>query len=157
MSTYTMQLRWQRQGATFTDNCYARAHTWHFDGGVQVPASSSPHVVPPPYSEPANVDPEEAYVAALASCHMLTFLWLAAQRGFVVDAYDDHPVGVMGVNAQGRECITQVTLHPHIIWGAAASVDEATVTQLHHQAHAQCYLANSVTTRIAVQGSWEQP
>lgn len=153
---YGAHITWHRQDAPFVDNKYSRAHSWQFDGGVEVPASSSPHVVPPPYSEPANVDPEEAYVAALASCHMFTFLWLAAGRGLVVDSYHDQPVGTMALNGQGRQSITEVTLHPRIVFGGSVPVDEAGVRHLHHEAHEQCYLANSVSTHITVQGSWEQ-
>ncbi|WP_310392526.1 OsmC family protein [Hymenobacter sp.] len=113
--------------------------------------------MPPPYSKPANVDPEEAYVAARASCHMLTFRWLAARRGLVVDSCYDQPVGNMALNAQGRQSITEVTPHPGITFGGSLPVDEAGVRHLHHEAHEQCYQATSVRAYIPVQGSWGQP
>src|SRR5512147_2820667 len=110
MSLYTAVIAWERSGAVFTDNRYSRGHRWLFDGGVEVPASSSPHVVPLPLSIEAAVDPEEAFVASLASCHMLWFLSIAAERGFVVDTYRDEAVGVLGKNASGKLMMTRVTL-----------------------------------------------
>src|SRR5437762_11517686 len=101
MSSYTVTIRWLRGDQPFTDNRYSRAHTWIFDGGIEVPASSSPHVVPPPYSQPRAVDPEEAFVASLSSCHMLWFLSIAAKRRYGVERYVDDATGVMGRNAQG--------------------------------------------------------
>ncbi|HWE64645.1 MAG TPA: OsmC family protein, partial [Chloroflexota bacterium] len=121
MAEYITNVEWQRRGATFTDNKYSRAHTWQFDGGASVPASSSPHVVPVPYSDAAGVDPEEAYVAALSSCHMLWFLSIAARRGFVVDRYTDQAVGVMAKNDAGQWAITRVTLHPHVVFSGSSS------------------------------------
>src|SRR6188474_2242754 len=112
MSTYSALITWERNGAAFIDNRYSRRHRWSFDGGVEVPASSSPHVVPLPLSVAAAVDPEEAFVAALASCHMLWFLSIAAKRGFVVESYRDEAVGVMAKNAAGKLSMTVVTLRP---------------------------------------------
>src|SRR6266481_2687869 len=114
MSTYTAIIRWERGDQPFTDNRYSRAHRWLFDGGVEVPASSSPHVVPLPLSVAAAVDPEEAFVASLSSCHMLWFLSLAARRGLVVDGYHDEAVGVMSKDASGKPAITRVTLRPEV-------------------------------------------
>src|SRR5262245_60924184 len=111
---YTSVVEWSRGGARFTDNRYSRGHVWRFDGGVAVPASSSPHVVPLPLSVAAAVDPEEAFVASLSSCHMLWFLSIAAKRGFVVDDYRDEAVGVMEKNAEGRLAMTRVTLRPAV-------------------------------------------
>jgi organic hydroperoxide reductase OsmC/OhrA len=150
MSLHTAEVHWERHDAVFTDKRYSRAHRWSFDGGVVVPASSSPHAVPLPYSEPANVDPEEAYVAALSSCHMLTFLWLAARQGFVVDSYTDAAEGTMEVNDAGKEAVTRVTLRPRIVFAGARQPTEAELDALHHQAHEECYLANSVKTAIEV-------
>ena len=149
MSLYTAEVHWERRDAVFTDKRYSRAHRWSFDGGVVVPASSSPHAVPVPYSDPANVDPEEAYVAALSSCHMLTFLWLASRQGFVVDSYTDAAEGLMQVNEAGKEAVTRVTLRPRIVF-SGRQPSEAELEALHHQAHDECYLANSVKTAIEV-------
>jgi organic hydroperoxide reductase OsmC/OhrA len=112
MAEYTASVRWERSGANFTDNRYSRAHVWRFDGGVEVPASASPHVVPLPLSVEAAVDPEEAFVASLSSCHMLWFLSIAARRGFTVDSYDDDAVGVMAKDESGKLAMTTVTLRP---------------------------------------------
>ena len=152
MSLHTAEVHWERRDAVFTDKRYSRAHRWSFDGGVVVPASSSPHAVPLPYSDPANVDPEEAYVAALSSCHMLTFLWLAARQGFVVDSYTDAAEGRMQVNEAGKEAVTHVTLRPRIVF-SGRQPSEAELEALHHQAHDECYLANSVRTVIEVKAN----
>jgi len=156
MSTYTARVEWERNQAVFTDNRYSRAHVWHFDGGVSVPASSSPHVVPLPYSNEANVDPEEALVAALSSCHMLSFLSIAAKRGFVVDLYRDDPTGVLEKNAAGKLAMTRVTLHPKVVFSGERTPTDADVDELHHLAHEACFIANSVRTVIEVQGEWER-
>jgi organic hydroperoxide reductase OsmC/OhrA len=150
MGEHVCTVAWDRRGAAFSDNRYSRGHEWRFDGGAVVPASASPHVVPAPFSDPAGVDPEEAFVAALSSCHMLTFLWLAAQRGLVCDSYVDEAVGTMGANAAGREAVTRVVLRPRIAWsGRAPTADE--LHALHHAAHEQCFIANSVTTEVVVE------
>ncbi|MBV7486598.1 OsmC family protein [Bordetella sp. BOR01] len=139
---------WSRQAhETFTDQRYSRAHTWHFDGGADVAASSSPHIVPLPYSVAAHVDPEEAYVASLSSCHMLVFLFIAAKRGYAVDSYRDRAQGLMEKNQQGQLYISRVTLHPRVAYRDTAP-DAATEQALHHEAHAQCFIANSVRTVI---------
>jgi organic hydroperoxide reductase OsmC/OhrA len=148
MSQYTATITWERRGAAFTDNRYSRAHAWHFDGGVTVPASASPHVVPLPLSDPAAVDPEEAFVAALSSCHMLWFLSLAAGRGFVVDRYDDPATGVMAKNADGKLAMTVVTLHPRVSFGGAKRPTAEEIAGLHHEAHEKCFIANSVRTEV---------
>jgi len=150
MSEHAARVAWERRGATFTDARYGRAHKWRFDGGVEVAASASPHVVAAPMSDPSAVDPEEAFVAAIASCHMLTFLWLAAKAGFVVDSYVDDAIGRMGENAAGREAVTRVALRPVIRWSGARRPTDEDVRRLHHDAHEQCYIANSVTTEITV-------
>lgn len=155
MSEYPAVISWQRRGARFLDNKYSRAHVWEFDGGAVVPGSSSPHSVPLPYSDARAVDPEEAYVASLASCHMLWFLALAAKRGFAIESYRDAAVGVMERDARGRLVITTVTLRPHTVFGAdGAAPSENIVRDLHHAAHAECYLANSVKTEIVVEPSF---
>jgi organic hydroperoxide reductase OsmC/OhrA len=150
MGEHTCRVTWERRDAAFTDLKYSRAHRWTFDGGAVVAASASPHVVRPPFSDPAGVDPEEAFVAAVSSCHMLTFLWLAAKAALVVDAYADDAVGRMGTTATGREGVTRVTLRPAIRFAGRVPGDDE-LARLHHEAHEQCYIANSVTTEIAVE------
>lgn len=148
---YLARIHWQRGDAAFIDNRYSRGHTWQFDGGVQVPASSSPHVVRVPFSVEAAVDPEEALVAALSSCHMLTFLYLAARGGWRVDAYTDDAVGVMGRNAAGRQAIVSVTLRPRVSYSGERQPTPEDIAQLHHHAHEECFIANSVTTEVRVE------
>ena len=145
---HKVEVRWSRGEAIFTDNRYSRGHTWHFDGGVEVPASSSPHVVRVPYSVAAAVDPEEAFVAAISSCHMLWFLSLAADAGFRVDKYLDEAVGVMGRNAAGKTAVTRVTLQPRVTFSGEKLPTRARIDELHHKAHEECFIANSVTTEI---------
>nr|WP_315426704.1 OsmC family protein [uncultured Albidiferax sp.] len=148
MTHHTATIVWQRDAQTFNDHRYSRRHSWHFDGGAQVAASSSPHVVRLPFSDPAAVDPEEAFIAALSSCHMLWFLDLAARAGWVVDSYHDAATGLMARNSQGRMAMTQVTLHPAVQFGGDRQPSPAELEQLHHAAHAECYIANSVTTEV---------
>lgn len=149
MSTYTAGIHWQlRDGEDFAGNRYSRAHAWTFDGGTVVPASSSPAVVPLPMSDAAAVDPEEAFVASLSSCHMLWFLAIAAKRGFVVTAYADEAQGTMGRNAQGKVAILRVALSPLATFGGERPPDPAQLDALHHEAHDACYIANSVTTDV---------
>jgi len=148
MSTYTARIRWQRGDQKFTDNRYSRGHTWKFDGGTEVPASASPHVVPLPMSVEAAVDPEEAFVAAVSSCHMLWFLSLAAKRGHVVDSYTDDAEGVMARNAAGKVAVTKVTLRPLVVFSGANSPDRAALDALHHAAHEQCFIANSIRSEV---------
>ena len=143
-------VRWRRSGAVFTDNRYSRAHEWRFDGGAVVTASSSPHVVRVPLSDPAAVDPEEAFVASLASCHMLWFLSLAAQAGFVVEEYEDAAVGVLAKNEEGKLAITVVTLRPKVIFAGTAPTD-AELARLHERAHEECFIARSVKTELRVE------
>lgn len=151
MGHHTARVEWNRADATFTDNRYSRAHEWSFDGGVRVPASSSPGVVPVPLSNPDAVDPEEAFVAALASCHMLWFLSLAARRGYVVDRYEDDAVGELSKNLEGRLAMTTITLRPAVTFGASHHPSRAELETLHHEAHDACYLSNSVRTEIRVE------
>ena len=148
MSEYVVTVRWGRAGQPFIDNKYRRAHVWAFDGGVEVPASSSPSVVPLPYSESRAVDPEEAFVASLASCHMLWFLSIAAARKFCVDSYVDDARGVMGRNAAGKLAMTQVTLRPKVAFAGNRVPTDEEIAAMHHEAHAECFIANSVTTDV---------
>ncbi|HET9483972.1 MAG TPA: OsmC family protein [Xanthomonadales bacterium] len=151
MSDYTANITWTRGDAVFVDQRYSRAHTWRFDGGVEVAASASPLVVPAPMSAAAAVDPEEAFVAALSSCHMLWFLSLAAKRGYRVDAYDDAAVGVMARNAEGRLAMTVVTLRPSVAFSGDVRPTPADVMRLHHDAHAECFIASSVRTDVRIE------
>ena len=147
---YTMTVRWSRGDAPFTDRRYSRAHTWSFDGGIEVPASASPLIVPGPYSNAAAVDPEEAFVASLASCHMLFFLDYAAQAGFAVDTYTDAAVATLGTNAQGNDFVATVVLAPHVTFAGERIPAHAEIDALHERAHHACYIANSVLTEIIV-------
>ena len=145
---YRALIHWARGAAVFTDKRYSRGHTWRFDGGVEVPASSSPQVVRVPLSVEAAVDPEEAFVASLSSCHMLFFLSFAAAGGWRVDDYSDDALGVMGKNAAGREAMVRVTLRPRVAFSGERLPSRADILQLHHRSHEECYIANSVTTEV---------
>lgn len=152
--SYSARIHWQRGSAAFTDNRYSRAHHWYFDGGVQVPASSSPHVVRVPLSEERAVDPEEAFVASLSSCHMLFFLSFAAAGGFRVDDYNDAAQGVMGKNPAGRTAMLRVTLRPRVSFSGERLPTRADIEALHHRSHEECFIANSVTTAVEVAPDW---
>ena len=147
-----MTASWKRDPlADFAKGKYSREHTWTFDGGLTVPASSSPSVVPLPFSNPACVDPEEAFVASISSCHMLWFLSLAAKRGFVLESYTDEAVGVMTRNEKNVLWVSTVTLHPKITYSGARQPTPSEEEQLHHEAHEQCFIANSIRTEVVVQ------
>jgi organic hydroperoxide reductase OsmC/OhrA len=148
MSEYTAEILWQRGEQPFTDNRYSRAHRWRFDGGAEVPGSSSPHSVPLPLSDARAVDPEEAFVAALSSCHMLWFLSIAASRRFRVDRYRDLAVGTLGQNGQREWCMTRVTLRPEVQFSGPMLPTRADIDAMHHEAHAQCFIAHSVTSDV---------
>ena len=149
---YKAVIAWQRgPGEAFTDLKFSRAHQWSFDGGISVPASASPLSVRVPYARAEAVDPEEALVAALSSCHMLTFLYLAAKRGLVVNSYADEAVGVMTKNARGKLFVSKATLRPRIAFADAHAPDPAQLAELHHAAHEECYIANSVLTEVVVE------
>ncbi|HYB65990.1 MAG TPA: OsmC family protein [Steroidobacteraceae bacterium] len=152
---YRARIHWTRGTAAFTDNRYSRAHRWQFDGGVEVPASSSPHVVRVPLSDEHAVDPEEALVAALSSCHMLFFLSFAAGRGFRVDDYSDAATGVMGKTAAGRTAMVRVTLHPRVVFSGERLPQRADIDALHHRSHEECFIANSVTTEVRCEPVWD--
>ena len=150
---YTARVSWTNDAPeTFTKNRYTRAHTWEFDGGVRVPASASPHVVALPFSDENAVDPEEAFAAAISSCHMLTFLWVAAKRGFVIESYVDDAEGVLEVDSEGKQSMTSVTLNPDIKWAGDKLPSSDEIAEMHHEAHEGCYIANSVKTEITVAG-----
>jgi len=151
MAEHKAIIDWRRAaGADFRKGQYSREHTWTFDGGVTVPASASPWVVREPYSNPSCVDPEEALVAAASSCHMLTFLHLASRRGIQVDSYHDEAVGVMTKNERGIPWVSRITLHPVIAYGGERLPTPAEEQELHHLAHEQCYIANSIKTEVRV-------
>ena len=152
MQQFFATVAWQRDGQDFAGQRYSRGHAWQFDGGLTVPASSSPLSVPLPMSVAANIDPEEALVAATSSCHMLFFLSLAAQRGFVIDDYRDAAIGELGKNAQGRLAMTRIVLRPRIVFAATPPSPEA-LAALHHDAHERCYIANSLTADVVVEGA----
>ena len=151
MSTYLATVVWDRPaGVIFKDGKYPRAHEWRFDGGTVVPASSSPTVVRIPLSRVDAVDPEEAFVASLSSCHMLFFLSYAARAGFVIDRYEDEAVGELGKNAEGAVAMLKVKLRPRIKW-ADNPPSASQLEELHHRSHASCYIANSVRSEITVE------
>jgi organic hydroperoxide reductase OsmC/OhrA len=151
MSTHTALVRWNRPSPEFAAGRYSREHTWRFDGGVEVPASPSPCIVPMPWSNPAHVDPEEAFVASVASCHMLWFLSVAAREGFAVRSYEDAADGVMTRNAAGKLWVSAIALRPRIEWEGPRRPTEAEVARLHKSAHEECFIANSVRTEIRVE------
>ena len=148
MSHHTATVEWERKGARFTDNRYSRGHRWKFDGEIEVPASASPHVVPLPFSVTQAVDPEEVFVAALASCHMLWFLSIAAKEGFVVENYRDEATGIMANNSGGKLAMTQVTLRPRVTFAKEKRPSSAQHHAMHHAAHEECFIASSVKTDI---------
>lgn len=152
MTQFEATVDWRRGDQPFADQRYSRAHEWRFDGGLRVPASSSPLSVPLPYSDAAAVDPEEALVAAASSCHMLFFLSIAAQRGFVVDAYHDHALGFMQKDAQGKIAMTRIVLRPAIAFSLTAP-DAAALAAIHHAAHDRCYIANSIKADVVVEAA----
>jgi organic hydroperoxide reductase OsmC/OhrA len=151
MSEHRAIIRWAHAGGDFLKGRYSREHTWTFDGGLTVPASPSPSVVPKPYSNAAHVDPEEAFVAAISSCHMLTFLYVAARAGFEVVSYQDDAVGTMTKNEHGVPWVSTVVLRPRITYAGGSGPDAADEDRLHHAAHEQCFIANSVKTTITVE------
>lgn len=150
MSEHKASIHWKCSGPNFLKGQYSREHTWTFDGGATIAASPSPSVVPTPWSNPAHVDPEEAFVASIASCHMLTYIFLASRNGFQVDSYDDDAVGVMTRNEKGVPWVSAVTLNPKIVYSGSKVPTAADEDRLHHAAHEQCFIANSVRTLITV-------
>ncbi|EEG09223.1 OsmC family protein [Pseudogulbenkiania ferrooxidans] len=148
MAQYTAEVLWQRGEQDFLGNRYSRRHVLRFDSGVEVPGSSSPHVVPVPMSDASAVDPEEAFVASLSSCHMLWFLSIAARRAFCVERYFDAAVGVMAKNAAGKMAMTVVTLRPEVTFSGERLPTREQLDQMHHEAHEECFIANSVKTEV---------
>ena len=153
MSEHNATIRWTFGGGDFLKGRYSREHTWTFDGGMTIAASPSPAAVPKPFSNEANVDPEEAFVASIASCHMLTYLFLASKAGFAVASYEDEAVGTMTKNDRGVPWVSTVTLQPRIAYAGDSRPSDADADRLHHAAHEQCFIANSVKTEITVRRS----
>ncbi|AIW16109.1 OsmC family protein [Vibrio tubiashii] len=152
MSKFSAAVKWQRGPSdAFNDNQYSRAHTWYFDGGITVPASSSPHVIPLPLSVEENVDPEEAFIASISSCHMLTFLGIAAKRRYIIDSYTDEAVGFLEEDSSGRSSVTRVILRPKIEFKGEKQPSLEQLEKLHHLAHQHCFIANSVKTDITTE------
>lgn len=152
VATYRATVVWKRrEDEEFSRGRYSRAHEWRFDGGARVPASASPSHVPSPYSDPSGVDPEEAYVASLSSCHMLFFLYLAGKRGLNVSSYQDEAIGEMAKEKDGREWLARVTLRPRVAFDGDVQPSREDLASLHHEAHELCYLANSVKSEVLVE------
>ena len=150
MSNYQATISWKCTSDGFLKGKYSREHTWAFDGGFTMPASPSPSVVPTPYSNPTHVDPEEAFVASISSCHMLTFLYLASKQGFQIDSYEDNAVGTMTKNEKGVPWMSRVVLNPKIVYSGEKVPSRKDEERLHHFSHEQCYIANSVKTEIVI-------
>ncbi len=153
MSKYFAKVVWTRGEDNFLDNRYSRGHLWSFDGGVEVRASSSPHTVPVPMSVEANVDPEEAFVASLSSCHMLWFLSVAAKKRYVVDSYIDEAVGVMEKDENGKLAMTKVILRPQVHFSGENQPSDRGRQKMHQLAHENCFIANSVKTEVLVESA----
>jgi len=149
MASYDAHVTWTRDPDVGVSPRYKRAHEWRFDGGAVIPASPSPHIVPEPYSNPELVDPEEAFVASLSSCHMLFFLHLAQEAGFPVASYEDRAVGTMAAIESGEQAMTHVRLSPVVTYVGDAP-DAEVEAELHDAAHRKCFIANSVKTQIEI-------
>ena len=154
MTHYTAETLWLRNDGDFLGNRYSRRHLLRFDGGLEVPGSSSPHVVPLPMSDASALDPEEAFVSSLSSCHMLWFLSIAGKRKFCVDRYFDTASGVMEKNADGKMAMTVVTLRPDVVFSGERQPGRVELAQLHHDAHEACFIANSVKTEVRCEPVW---
>jgi organic hydroperoxide reductase OsmC/OhrA len=151
MSEYSAKIAWHRAAdEAFIDSKYSRGHTWEFDGGAIVAASSAPSIVPLPYSVEANVDPEEAFVASISSCHMLFFLGIAGKKRLVIDEYIDNPIGLMETDSKGKVSMTKVNLRPQVSFSGKQPTFEM-LEKMHHQAHELCFIANSVKTQIVTE------
>ncbi len=148
---YTASIFWKKKETEcFTDNKYSRGHTWVFDGGVELPASASPQVVPLPMSNESAVDPEEAFVAAISSCHMLFFLSIAASSNYIIETYDDQAEGIMSKNEHGQMVMGDIILKPKIVFSGTTIPTAEQIAELHNSAHHKCYLANSIKSTIKI-------
>jgi len=151
MSEHKAFVAWKNRGdGDFLKGRYSSDHNWTFDGGAVIAASPAPSSVRHPYSNPAHVDPEEAFVASIASCHMLSFLYLSSQAGFEVTSYEDQAVGRMTKNERGIPWVSQVELSPKVVFGGERTPSSREEHALHHKAHEECFIANSVKTAISV-------
>jgi organic hydroperoxide reductase OsmC/OhrA len=150
MSQHKATVKWTFAGQDFLKGRFSREHTWTFDGGLTVAASASPSIVPAPFSNAANIDPEEAFVASLSSCHLLTFVFLASRKGFAISAYEDEAVGTMTKNEHGKMWISSVVLAPRITWSGDKRPTPEEEQALHDAAHHECFISNSVNTEIVV-------
>ena len=145
------KVTWEKQPQeSFTDNAYSRVHNWEFDGGATIQASSSPHIVPIPFSNPDLVDPEEAFLAAAASCHMLFFLSIAASQGYQIMAYNDQAEGILQKNDQNQLAFAQIALKPEVVCGGEKLPDESQMQKMHEQAHERCFIAQSIKASIKI-------
>lgn len=151
MAEHIAIIKWQVGDGDFKAGKFSRIHTWTFDGGATIDASAAPGVVPAAYVNPAGVDPEEALVASISSCHMLSFLYVAWKAGYQVDRYEDRAVGLMTKNESGNFWVSSATLHPKIAFGGNRVPTAADEEKLHHNAHHICFIANSVKTEIKVE------
>ncbi|MDH5833419.1 OsmC family protein [Luteimonas kalidii] len=149
MAQYIVETLWSRGDQVFLDHRYSRRHILRFDAGIDVPGSSSPHVVPVPCSDPDAIDPEETFVSSLSSCHMLLFLSIAAKRRYVVDAYQDTAIGVLDKDPAGHIWMSSVTLKPAVVFSGERRPARLEIDRMHRDAHHQCYIANSVRTVVA--------
>lgn len=152
MSTYNAEITWSRsEDEKFTNRKYSRLHNWQFDGGLNIPASPSHHIVPLPYSDPDLIDPEQAFVASLSSCHMLFFLDLCSRKGIVVDKYSDPAEGILEVDDDGNMSMTVVTLNPKTVFSGSNIPNKGEIEKIHHEAHELCFITNSVKTKIVLE------
>jgi organic hydroperoxide reductase OsmC/OhrA len=148
---YNVTIYWKKKlEEAFIDNKYSRFHTWIFDGGIEIAASSSPHIVPLPMSIESAVDPEEAFIASISSCHMLTFLSMAAERNFIVESYEDHAEGLLGKNSEKKLAMKKITLKPKVTFNNKTVPSREQIVELHHLAHEECFISNSVKTDITI-------
>jgi organic hydroperoxide reductase OsmC/OhrA len=151
MASHFATVSWINSGPDFLNNEYSRAHQWAFDGGSVINASAAPDIVPPPWSKAENVDPEEAFVASISSCHMLFFIHIASQKGFILESYKDKAEGFMEKNTAGQLAIPRVILRPESVFCGVDVPDKEMITSMHHSAHRSCFIANSVNTQIDIE------
>ncbi len=147
---YNVKVYWKKKSdEKFTDNKYSRAHKWIFDCGIEFPASSSKHIVPLPMSDESAVDPEEAYIASLSSCHMLWFLSIAARKKYIVESYEDNAEGTLEKDENGKLAMTEVTLKPKVNF-IENTPTQNQLEEIHHLAHEECFISNSVKTKVNI-------
>ena len=151
MSHYQASVNWVNSGPNFLNGQYSREHKWIFEGGSVIKATAAPDIVPEPWSNPANVDPEAAFVASLSSCHMLFFLSFAARQGILVESYEDHAIGFLETNEQGKKSMTRVILRPSVACSNHSTPSQESLRNLHRAAHEHCFIANSVTTDVTIE------